>query len=120
MNLPEIYQRVVAKRPEAAVIIGRSDPEMGLTTLHLHREHDSWQMRTSFGQSVGARIDDEAASLIESHWMDLLPEGYSMDRLLDNPNRRYSVSHSMAQTGCGYWTPCPTRLESLAAYLEAT
>lgn len=103
LNLPDLYRRVCAVRKDAAVPGLGYDAPPGCSMRSWHASGD-WRSYT------------EAQAIIESHWMDLLPEGYSLERLLDNPNRRYCVTD---YEKCITHDVFPTRIEALASYLEA-
>lgn len=102
MNIAEIYQHVVAKRPEAEL--------KGLDSFF--DEGSEW-FRMFIGGSDYPVIPEVARALIESHWLDLLGDGACVGRL----GLLWRIGAPIAQHE-DMVIFRSTRLEALAAYLE--
>lgn len=74
---PELYQEIVAKRPELAVRMGRIKDE-----VLVHKESLGWlfeKAMTGVGTHVTLRLYDSVAeALIFKHWTEMLPEKHGV------------------------------------------
>lgn len=112
MNLPKLYQRVVEKRPEAAV-------QDGVFHVLMHDEGDErWRIAPTFGSREGGAMVTEpiAAALIFAHWCGMLPTHARLTRAIDNPGPRWYIDATATSMGCVF-PCCDTPIEALAAWL---
>lgn len=103
---PEIYTRIVEKKPEAAV--------PGLRHIEAD-DLSGWEAHDGF--IWRPLVETEAHALILAHWLDMLPEGHGLHGAIDNPKLRYYVYGGGVQPAAATMT---TPLDALAAWLERT
>jgi hypothetical protein len=101
-NLPDLYSRVVAKRPELAV------PHLAYDPVPHWRDTvpRGWCFH---GDYAYPESDETAAALILAKWVEALPEHVALERVNDT----WWVYHIARERGRRVG---PTPLEALAAF----
>lgn len=101
MNLPEIYARVVAKRPELAV------PDLCTLDVLIPKSDQTvawWYGRRGIG-------DVTAAALILARWVEALPVHHGLTRAFDTHGPRWYIEGIVS-----VWPCADTPIEALAAF----
>ncbi len=110
-NLPDLYSRVVAKRPELAVKNLRTSTNVWTEdhppiTVWIY----GWTPKTS-----DAILDDYAYGLILAKWVEALPEGMCLARVrMTHSGEAWIVAQDMNDDTSAFIGPNP--IEALAAF----
>lgn len=115
MNLPELYARVVAKRPDLAV---RED-SWSLTYFG----EDAWDWTQSVGIDLIWRCEEVsgqiAAALILARWVEAMPVNHHLSHdASDEGDMKTWAVYALATDMCRFVpsSPADTPLEALAAF----
>ena len=116
-NLPSLYARVVAKRPDLAVKIDRGEG----CEQRIERGWDAWQYNTYYGddrQIVNFTSDEIAAALILARWVEALPVNHHLSYDMNDDEQKVWRVFKLHEAS-GRFEAGPDRntpIEALAAF----